>query len=76
MDLRMPEMDGQEAIREIRKQEAATGVLRAAKIVVTTIHTDMESITEALQGRCDGYLVKPFDTAKLKRELKALGLIQ
>jgi two-component system, chemotaxis family, chemotaxis protein CheY len=76
MDLRMPQMDGLEAIREIRKQEASAGVLRAAKIVVTTIHTDMESITEALLGRCDGYLVKPFDTAKLKKELKGLGLLQ
>jgi diguanylate cyclase (GGDEF)-like protein len=76
MDLKMPQMDGQEAIREIRKQEAIAGVLKAVKIIVTTIHTDMVSITEALLGRCDGYLVKPFETAKLKKELKALGLIQ
>jgi two-component system chemotaxis response regulator CheY len=76
MDLRMPQMDGQEAIREIRKQEALAGVLKTAKIVVTTIHTDMESIAGALLGQCNAYLVKPIDTAKLKNELKALGLIQ
>ena len=76
MDLRMPEMDGQEAIREIRKQEAASGVLKTVKIIVTTIHTDMEDITTALLGRCNAYLVKPIETAKLKKELKTLGLIE
>jgi two-component system chemotaxis response regulator CheY len=76
MDLRMPVMDGQEAIREIRKQEVATSVAQPAKIIVTTIHTDTEDITTALLGRCNAYLVKPIETAKLKKELITLGLIQ
>jgi two-component system, chemotaxis family, chemotaxis protein CheY len=76
MDLRMPQMDGQEAIREIRKQEAAAGVERAAKIIVTTVHTEAEDITGALLGRCNAYLVKPIEIARLKKELKALGLIE
>jgi two-component system chemotaxis response regulator CheY len=76
MDLRMPVMDGQEAIREIRKEEAAPGVVKTAKIFVTTSHTDMVDITTALLGRCNAYLVKPIETAKLKKELKTLGLIE
>jgi len=76
MDLRMPLMDGQDAIREIRKQEAAAGVLKPAKIIVTTVHSKMEDITTALLGRCNAYLVKPIDIAKLRKELKTLGLIQ
>lgn len=76
MDLRMPRMDGQEAIREIRRHETAGRVSKTAKIIVTTIHTDSESIATALLGRCDAYLVKPIDTAKLKKELIAFGLIQ
>ena len=75
MDLRMPQMDGQEAIREIRKQEVSAGVSKTSKIIVTTAHTDRESITTALLGRCNAYLVKPIDTGKLKKELKTLGLI-
>jgi response regulator of citrate/malate metabolism len=43
---------------------------------LNTIHTDTEDITTALLGRCDSYLVKPIDTAKLKKELKTLGLIR
>jgi len=76
MDLRMPKMDGHEAIREIRKHETSAGIANPSKIVVTTVHTDVESITGALLGRCDSYLVKPIDTGKLRMELKNLGLIQ
>ena len=76
MDLRMPIMDGQEAIREIRKQEAEAGVAHSTKIIVTTAHTDSESIAGALMGRCNAYLVKPIDIAKLKQELRNLGLAE
>ena len=76
MDLRMPQMDGQEAIREIRKQEAAAGVSKTVKIIVTTMHTDIDSIAGALLSRCNAYLAKPIDTAKLRSELMDLGLIQ
>jgi two-component system chemotaxis response regulator CheY len=76
MDLRMPVMDGQDAIRAIRKEEAASGIVKSAKIIVTTIHTDMADITTALLGRCNAYLVKPISTAKLKKELKDFCLIE
>jgi len=76
MDLRLPVMDGQEAIREIRKQEVAAGAAKFTQIIVTTVHSDKESVTTALLGQCNAYLVKPIDTAKLKRELKNLGLIE
>jgi two-component system chemotaxis response regulator CheY len=75
MDLVMPVMGGQEAIREIRKQESVARVSTPAKIIVTTAYTDNESITGALLARCNAYLVKPIDLNKLKTELKTLGLI-
>jgi two-component system chemotaxis response regulator CheY len=75
MDLRMPIMEGHEAIREIRKHEAASGALRPAKIIVTTAHSDLASITSALLARCNSYLVKPIDTVKLMAELQTLGLV-
>jgi two-component system chemotaxis response regulator CheY len=75
MDLGMPELDGQLAIREIRKHESIDGALKATRIIVTTAHSDMESITTALLGRCDAYLVKPINIGKLSHELKKLGLV-
>ncbi len=76
MDLRMPHMDGLEAIREIRKQEEIDGVAEPARIIVTTAHTDIESVNGALLGHCDAYLAKPIDTARLRTELRDLGLIE
>jgi two-component system chemotaxis response regulator CheY len=76
MDLKMPVMNGQEAIREIRKEESAAGVSNATKIIVTTAHTDSESIAGALLSRCDAYLVKPIDATKLRDELRTFGLIR
>lgn len=76
MDLRMPIMDGHDAIREIRRQEVIAGALHTARIIVTTAHSDMESITQALLGKCNSYLVKPIDTGKLQSELVELGLIR
>jgi CheY-like chemotaxis protein len=76
MDLGMPVMDGQEALREIRKLDDAAGVLNQIKIIVTTGQTDMTSITNALIGRCNAYLMKPIDTGKLRSELLELELIK
>ncbi len=75
MDLRMPVMNGCEAIREIRKQESVARVSAPARIIVITAYTDNESITGSLLARCNAYLVKPINNAKLKAELKTLGLI-
>jgi two-component system chemotaxis response regulator CheY len=75
MDLRMPVMNGDEAMHEIRKQEAAARVANPALIIVTTAHNDSDSIAGALLSRCNAYLVKPINLAKLKGELKARGLV-
>jgi hypothetical protein len=40
------------------------------------MHTDIDSIAGALLSRCNAYLAKPIDTAKLRSELMDLGLIQ
>jgi len=74
MDLHMPVMDGQEAIREIRSQEAEAKVMRTTRIIVTTALSDMDNITNALIGKCNAYLMKPIDLAKLSTEFKELGL--
>jgi len=76
MDLRMPEMDGNKAIHEIRAQEAAECVYNPVIIIVTTSCSDTESIKGALLGPCNAYLVKPINTARLLDELKKLGMIK
>lgn len=77
LDIMMPEMDGQTALKQIRAGEERMGILsnRGAKIVMTTALDDARNIMDAFQGLCDGYLVKPIDGEKLVRWLKQHDLI-
>lgn len=77
LDIMMPEMDGQTALRRIRDLEEARGILssRGARIIMTTALSDVKSIVTAFSGLCDVYLMKPIDRAKLLEELHKLKLI-
>jgi two-component system chemotaxis response regulator CheY len=77
LDIMMPEMNGQEALRRIREQEEARGILSSngAKIVMTTALADVTSVSTAYRGLCDAYLTKPVEKAKLIDELRKLKLI-
>lgn len=48
----MPEMDGQEALRKIRKQEEVKGILssRRAKIIMTTTLSDTKNLATAINS--------------------------
>lgn len=77
MDIMMPEMDGQAALKEIRALEEAAGVLSHAgvKIIMTTAVSDTKMVFASYQGLCDGYLFKPIDTGELVEYLKSFGLV-
>ena len=64
MDLQMPEMDGYEAVRRIRRREAAAGASPAA-IVALTARASRGSETYCLQSGFDGYLLKPYRSREL-----------
>jgi CheY-like chemotaxis protein/HPt (histidine-containing phosphotransfer) domain-containing protein len=77
LDIMMPEMDGQEALRQIRDQEQARGILSSdgAKVVMTTALGDMKNVGDAFHSLCDAYLTKPIQKAKLVEALRGLVLI-
>jgi len=77
MDIMMPEMDGQEAVREIRALEEAGGTLSTTgvKIIMTTALDDVKNVVQAFMGLCDAYLFKPIDTAKLLDHLRGFRLV-
>lgn len=77
LDIMMPEMDGHEALRQIRRleEERGGGPRQRAKILMTTALNDMDNVTTALTSQCDGYLTKPVQKAVLLELLHRLKLI-
>jgi two-component system chemotaxis response regulator CheY len=77
LDIMMPEMDGQEALRQIREIEANAGIFASdgAKVIMTTALDDKKNIMNAFKEQCDIYLVKPIEKDKLLESLRMLNLI-
>jgi two-component system chemotaxis response regulator CheY len=78
MDIVMPEMDGREAVRQVRAVEEAHGVLptAGAKIIMTTAMHDFSEVIQCFQDLCDAYLTKPINLAKLLRQMRTWELIK
>lgn len=78
LDIVMPEMDGQEALKRMRALEKNSGIPEKikARIVMTTSLDSPESMIAALiEGGCDDYIVKPVYTDSLKAVLSRLGFL-
>ncbi len=68
MDITMPEMNGVEALKEIRKIDAD------AKIVMCTAMGQKTLVIEAIQSGARDFIVKPFQPERILQTLaKALG---
>lgn len=78
LDIMMPKMDGQTALKEIRALEAKHGFRpgQGARIIITSALDDSTNVLEAFRSQCDGYIVKPYDKQKIEAELEAQGLLR
>ncbi len=62
-DILMPQMDGIEFVKEIRKEDSKT------PIVMVTAHTDKEYLLGAVELHLEQYIVKPINLKNLKESL-------
>jgi two-component system sensor histidine kinase/response regulator len=69
MDCQMPELDGYEATREIRRREAGG---RHTLVVALTAHAMKGADEECTAAGMDGYLTKPIERPKLQALLARL----
>ena len=78
LDIMMPEMDGQEALKLIRLTERERGISPGSevKVLILSALDDPRSVVEAYyRGGATSYLVKPVRLKRLHHELKQLGLL-
>jgi two-component system, chemotaxis family, chemotaxis protein CheY len=77
LDIMMPNMDGQETLRIIRKEEKIAGLIESnrAKVVMTTAFSDKNNVVMAIKNQCNAFLVKPITKDRLLGELRNMALI-
>ncbi len=66
LDIMMPEMDGIEVCKEIRKKSSSVGI-----IILTAKTEEMDKVTGLLVG-ADDYVTKPFSPAELMARVDAV----
>jgi chemotaxis protein histidine kinase CheA len=78
MDILMPEMDGREAVRQVRALEESHGIFstQGAKIIMTTTVDDIRNVMLCFSELADAYLLKPIDLGKLLGQMKSYQLVQ
>jgi two-component system chemotaxis response regulator CheY len=76
LDIMMPEMTGQEVLKEIRSFEQDKGIdsYKGTKIIMITALDDPDNIKTAFREQCEAYIIKPVDKEKLFQKLKNFEL--
>ncbi len=77
LDIMMPKMNGQEALKQIRQLETDCGISEQDRSIVLMISalSNSDNILDAFREQCDGFILKPITEETLIGELKKLNLI-
>ncbi|KAK5710045.1 hypothetical protein LTR17_019207 [Elasticomyces elasticus] len=77
MDVEMPEMDGLQCTRRIRKLESEGKITRHLPIIATTANVRQEQKDEALSAGVDSVLSKPFTVSEVLAKIrKVIALVE
>ncbi len=66
MDVIMPHMNGIEAVRRLRGQEAT----RETPIIMVTTRGEMQNMESAYASGCNDYVTKPINSAELLAKMR------
>jgi two-component system, chemotaxis family, chemotaxis protein CheY len=74
LDIMLPVMDGQQALKEIRRlEEQHNAVGKKAIVIMTTALHDPDNVLAAYREQCDGYLAKPILKSSFLKLLHIFG---
>lgn len=59
LDVMMPEMDGLEVLQNVKAKHPGV------RVIMITGNPSVENVQESIQGGASGFIVKPFNTAKV-----------
>jgi len=61
LDIMMPEMDGQMALRAMREYESTRADIgeKSCRIIIMTVSREPHDVVEAYKNQCDGFMTKP-----------------
>lgn len=71
VDWNMPEMDGLEFIKAVRKDARFSGMV----VLMVTTETETDQMLRALSAGADEYLMKPFQKEALVDKLRLVGVV-
>lgn len=66
LDINMPNMNGIEVLERLKKKRSKI------KILMLTIHNEMEYLLKAVDIGCNGYILKDSDSAMLKKAINSI----
>jgi CheY-like chemotaxis protein len=72
MDMNLPDIDGEEATRQIRKREKDGGIEQRLPIIAVTANAMPIDFKKASDAGCDEYEPKPIDLASLLEKMYIL----
>lgn len=79
LDIVMPKLSGQEALKRMRALEKEAGIAggeRAVIIMATSLNSPSDMIDALIEGDCSDYLVKPFDAEEVRALLIKYGFLE
>lgn len=72
VDWNMPQMDGLEFIKAVRRESRYAGLV----LLMVTTETEPEQMLRALSAGADEYLMKPFQKDQLVDKLRLVGVVK
>ncbi len=75
LDIMMPELDGQQTLKAIRRLEDLFGCVRRSSVAMTSALDDKKNVMTAFREQAELYFVKPLRLEQVLADLRKVKLI-